>query len=139
MHELLTGGRPEHNIPIAPQDVITVPPAEMVYVLGHVRKPGAFTLKEKESMSVLQAIALAEGLERTASSKNAKLVRPAGDGRPANELPVDIQSILRGKQPNVPMQPNDILVIPDSMSKKVAVRTLEAVVQAGTGIVIWRR
>jgi hypothetical protein len=40
---------------------------------------------------------------------------------------------------DVPLQAGDILFIPDSTVKRVGMRTMEAIVQMGTGIVIWRR
>ena len=53
---------PEENIQIYPHDVVSVPKAEMVYVIGEVKRAGGFVLGEHQSISVLQALALAEGL-----------------------------------------------------------------------------
>lgn len=136
--DLLAGRVPQFNILIAPEDVISVPTAEMVYVLGLVRKPGGFTLKEKQTMTVLQALALAEGLEKTAAPGKARIIRPAA-GETSKEVAVNLTAVMNGKQENLNLRANDILVVPDSLSKKVAIRALEAAVQAGTGIMIWRQ
>jgi hypothetical protein len=51
---------------------------------------------------------------------------------------VDVKSVLKGKKPDVPLQGDDILFIPGSTGRKAALRALEATIQAGTGMAIWR-
>jgi polysaccharide export outer membrane protein len=58
---IMEGRNPQLNITIKPQDVISVPKGEMVYVIGSVKKSGGFVLGEKENVSVLQALSMAEG------------------------------------------------------------------------------
>jgi polysaccharide export outer membrane protein len=136
---LLEKGSPEANIEILAHDVINVPRAELVYVLGSVRKTGGFVLAERESMTVLQAIALAEGVQPVSSPQNARIIRSPEPGAPPVETPIDVKKILANKAPDQPLLPNDILFIPSSAAKSVGLRTLEAGVQMATGIVIWRR
>ena len=50
-----------------PHDVVTIPRARMVYVLGNVSKPGGYVLTDNETMSITKAIALAGGWDKTAS------------------------------------------------------------------------
>jgi polysaccharide export outer membrane protein len=134
---LLKGTAPESNITIVPQDVISVPRAELIYVSGSVKKPGGFPLSTNGSISVLQALSLAEGVAPDAASHNARIVRSRnGDGAP-QEIPVDVGNILRGKSPDFDLQPRDILFIPDSTSKKAGTRFAEAALQAVVGIAIW--
>src|SRR5579872_755997 len=130
---------PEENIAIQPNDVISVPRADMVYVIGEVKKSGGFPLNEHETVSVLQAVSLAEGLLTTAATEDARILRnpkPAGE---REEIPINLKKILSGKSRDVPLLPEDILFVPSSMSKKAGIRALEAVIQLGTGIAIWRR
>ncbi|HEV2195121.1 MAG TPA: polysaccharide biosynthesis/export family protein [Candidatus Acidoferrum sp.] len=129
---------PEENIQIFPHDVISVPKAEMVYVIGDVRRSGGFVLGEHQSISVLQALSLAEGLNGTADTAHARILRLKKDADQREELPVDVKSVLKGKKPDVPLQGDDILFIPGSTGKKAALRALEATIQAGTGMAIWR-
>jgi polysaccharide biosynthesis/export protein len=141
---LVNGRDPSDNILISPNDVISVPRAEMVYVTGNVNKPGAFPLNEHNGITVLQAISLAEGLKPEASAKNAKVFRPKGDGAEKEEIPVNVSAIMNGKtvngkSPDFTLQARDILFIPDSTSKKAGVRAAEAAVQAVTGMLIWGR
>jgi polysaccharide export outer membrane protein len=135
----MEGRSPQENILIMPYDVISVPRAELVYVIGSVRRAGGFVLNEREAISVLQALSLAEGLERTAAPQNARILRPAPDPSKRTEIPVDVKKILAGKSNDVPLQANDILFVPNSVAKSAALRTFEAAVQIGTGVVIYRR
>jgi polysaccharide biosynthesis/export protein len=130
--------RPEENIQIFPHDVISVPKAELVYVTGAVKKSGGFVLGEHQSISVLQASSLAEGLGTAPDSRHAKISRlnPGQDQRV--EIAVDLKSILQGKSKDVPMQGNDILFVPDNTGKRVALRVMEAAITTGTGLAIYR-
>jgi polysaccharide export outer membrane protein len=139
LRDLAEGRHPEANIVILPHDVITVPRAKLVYVIGEVRKSGGFVLRDRENMSVLQAISMAEGLNATAGSRHAKIIRPAEDGNPRAELPVDVKNILAGKSPDVPLRPNDILFVPNSTAKNATIRGIESAIQMGTGLVIWHK
>lgn len=136
---LLEATMPETNILIRPHDVISVPRAELVYVMGSVRKPGGFPLAERESITVLQAIAMAEGVDPTAAPANAKILRTTELASNAKELPINVKRILSNQAPDQPLQPNDVLFIPNSATKSVSLRILEAGIQMGTGVVIWRR
>jgi polysaccharide export outer membrane protein len=129
---------PGDNIQIFPNDVISVPKAEMVYVIGEVKRSGGFVLGEKSSISVLQALSLAEGLNGDADTHHARILRLNSDADKREELPVDLKDVLKGKKPDVAMKGDDILFIPSSTGKKAGVRVLEAAIQTGTGLAIWR-
>ncbi len=136
--EIMEAKNPEENIQIFPHDVISVPKAEMVYVIGEVKRSGGFVLGEHQSISVLQALSLAEGLSGPADTRHAKILRLQRDADQREELAVDVKGVLTGKKPDVALQGDDILFIPSSTSKKAALRTLEAAIQTGTGLAIWR-
>jgi polysaccharide biosynthesis/export protein len=130
---------PDENIDVLPGDVITVPKADLVYVVGAVHRSGGFPLSEKEQISVLQAVSLAEGLDHVAGAKNARILRQANPGAERTEIPVNVQEIIDGRAKDVSLQANDILFIPNSMAKSASIRALEAVIQTGTGVIIWGR
>jgi polysaccharide biosynthesis/export protein len=135
---MMEAANPEENIELKPYDVISVPKAKLVYIVGSVRRPGGFALNEKDTISVLQAISLAEGLEKTASAGKAVILRNANGGAPSSEVPVNVQHILSGKSKDVQLSANDILFIPESKTKAIAFRTVEALVQTGTGMAIYK-
>jgi polysaccharide biosynthesis/export protein len=137
--EILEAKNPEDNILMMPDDVITVPRAELVYVIGEVNKAGGFILTERSNMSVLQAVSMAEGLGRTANASHAKILRlEPGQEQQRTEVAVNLKKILDGTSNDVPLQAGDILFVPGSTAKKAGARTLEAVVQAAVGAAIWR-
>jgi polysaccharide biosynthesis/export protein len=137
--DLLAGKSPAENIRVYPHDVITVPAAESVYVMGEVRKPGEVALKDNASISVLKALASAEGFGPAPAYKEARIVRLVEGTKERKEIPVDLKRILAGTAEDVAMRPNDILVIPPSGPKKAATRAVEAAIQTVTGIAIWHR
>ena len=141
--EIMDAQLPQGNIQILPHDVISVPRAEMVYVIGDVKRSGGFVIGESESMSVLQVLSLAEGMNGTADRRRAKILRESPAARQRVEIPVDITAILDGKTQDVALHGDDILFIPSSSGKKASLRALEAAIQTGsgllTGLVIWRR
>jgi polysaccharide export outer membrane protein len=135
---LMRNADPRDNITLEPEDVLTVPRADLVYVLGEVKKSGGFTLQEQESLSLLQALSLAEGMLGTAAAGNARILKARPNGG-RQEIAVDLRKTMAGNGPDVQLHPGDVLFIPNSMSKKIAIRGLEAAIQLGTGILIWRR
>jgi polysaccharide export outer membrane protein len=139
LQNLLEAKNPAENPEICPEDVITLARAPLVYVMGEVRKPGGFPLREREQTSVLEAISLAEGLLRTASSTGVRILRAQPNGGQRIEIAVNLKTILNGKSADIPVQPNDILVVPNNAPRNAMLRAAEAAVQMGTGVVIWRR
>lgn len=137
--ELLQKRTPELNIPIMPNDVITVPVSETVYVVGDVHKPGGFLLGEHKDMSVLQAVAMAEGISGTSDAKHSRIIHHAPDNSIIGETPVNVKQILAGKAADVPLGGGDILFVPGSMSKKAGARTAEAIIQTASGMAVWGR
>ncbi len=133
---LLEARDPAANIKVEPGDVITVPKGKMIYVVGDVNRAGGFVIGENDTLTVLKAISLAEGLKGTADSAHARILRSIGPGEHAEES-FDVRKLLAGKTKDVPLRADDILFIPSSMSKKIASRAIEAAIAAGTGIAIW--
>ena len=138
LQQVMEGKDAQSSLPVKPFDVITVPRAKMVYVIGEVKKPGGFVLREAEHISVLQALAMAEGMNRTAGGNSARVLRPEMTGGERQEIPVNLSDILSGKKKDVPLNPGDILFIPNSAAKSATMRSIEAAIQLATGLVIWR-
>jgi polysaccharide export outer membrane protein len=140
LDDVLAAKTPSDNILIQPGDVVSIPKGEIVYVVGDVHRPGGFPLTSHESMSLLQAISLAEGFAPNAATRSAKILRPVpgASGMP-KEIPIDVKNIFAGKAPDVPLYANDILFIPDSAAKSGTRRAAEAVLQVVTGVAIYSR
>jgi len=74
-----------------------------------------------------------------ADARNAKILRSQSGKEQRIEIAVNIKKILDGTSKDVPLQAGDILFLPTSGAKKAGTRTLDAVVQVATGVVIFRR
>ena len=135
---LLEAKNPEYNILVQPHDVITVPRAHMVYVIGEVDRAGGFVLRERQSVSVLQALALAGGLGRSPAMRRAKILRPEVGRADKVEIALDLKSIMAGTATDVELRRDDILFVPKSGANAAAKAAARAAVAVGSGITIWR-
>ncbi|MGA2589622.1 MAG: polysaccharide biosynthesis/export family protein [Bryobacteraceae bacterium] len=127
---------PEYNILIRPHDVLSVPRAQQVYVLGEVNKVGPLPLNEGQSISVLEAVSSSGGMLRTAAASHARILRPVPGQLNRTELAVDVSKIMAGKSEDIRLLAGDIFVIPGSTGKHAVARALEAAVQAGTLVAV---
>jgi polysaccharide export outer membrane protein len=137
--KILEAGGSEQNIVIMAHDLISVARARLLYVLGEVRKPGGFPLGSRQRVSVLEALSMAEGFSRTAAPHKARILRVVAGSPQRKEMPVDLNKIMSSKEPNRMMEPDDILVVPNNAAKSATLRGIEAAIQMGTGVVIWRQ
>jgi polysaccharide export outer membrane protein len=135
--ELTADGSPKENVPISPGDSIVVERSGIVYVVGDVTKPGGFPVNNRTTLTVLQALALAEGTKPNAALNDSKLIRKT-EGN-LSGTPIPLKQIIAGKSPDLPLQAGDIVFVPTSLAKGAARRSLEAIVQVATGVVIYRR
>jgi len=139
LDDLQASKNPADNILIYPNDIVSIPKAEIVYVMGNVHKSGGFQLSSHPTISLLQAIALAEYMDNNAKPEKAMILRQpqGGDGTP-KEIPVNISLILANKAPDIALQGNDILYVPNSAMKTVSRRAAEAIIQAAVGAAVFR-
>jgi polysaccharide export outer membrane protein len=137
LKDIVQASNPEENILIRPYDIISVPRAELIYVIGEVKKPGGFTLYERGTISGLQALALADGFTTTASPNKAMLIRRLRDGSRI-EIPAPLKEIMSGKKPDIDVLPEDILFIPTNGAKSALMRTVETAISAATSVAIYR-
>lgn len=132
---LIDAADPSLNIQLQGGDTILVPQARDIYVLGNVKKPGAFPVQDNGKTTVLQALALAEGLTPDAH-KVAYIYRKDGSGA-KQEIPVQLGQIVKRKSPDVPLQPDDILYVPDNAGKREAKKIMEFTVPAVAAAAIY--
>lgn len=117
MSDLVSGKDLASSIEVRNGDVVSVSSAQLVYVVGAVTKPGGYTMSDVTSgVTVVQAVALAEGL-KTVASHHALIVRQSTSETARLEIPVDIGQMMAGKTADVLLAPNDILYVPKSGAK----------------------
>lgn len=118
---------------------IRVPEASRIFVVGNVRKPGGFPVREEADTSVLRLVALSEGL-LPFSAKLAYIYRHDPDGA-KHEIPVELERILQRKSPDVPLQADDVFYVPDNRARRNLAAAIDRVANFGSstasGLLIW--
>jgi len=139
LQDLLVSGDSVYNVPVYGGDTVTVPPAGIVYVLGFgVAQQGGYVLQgHGEQITALKALALAHGPTNFAKLDDSLILRmnPATGQR--DSIPVHLKEIQKNTAPDVPLQTNDILYIPDSRGKKALARGTEIAISVGTGVALY--
>jgi polysaccharide export outer membrane protein len=123
---------PENNIVILPEDVISIPKAEMIYVLGDVNRPGTLPLTSSQTMSALEALSNAGGATRTAKSEKSRILRAKPGSTRRTEILIDLKQIQNGKADDVRLLAGDILFVPSG--NRGSGRALEALIQGGIAV-----
>jgi polysaccharide export outer membrane protein len=123
------------NVEIFAGDTVMVSRAGVVYVVGDVGKPSGVIMDNGTDMTVLQAIAMAQGTQPTAALNKAKLIRKTPNG--PQEMPLALKDMLASKAPDVRLQAEDIIFVPNSAAKSAGRRTLEAIIQSATGLAVY--
>lgn len=139
LKSLLDSVNPRDNVLVYPGDLVKVRRAGVIYVVGEVRMPGGFVLKTNENISVLQALALAQGLTRTSAKSRARIIRTDETTGSRTETPINLDRILKGKMADPLLRPKDIVFIPNSTGRSALYRSGEAAIAVGTGVAIYRR
>lgn len=137
LHDVMEGRNPNDNILIETNDVVMIPKARLLYVVGEVQKPGAYVMSEKDSVTVLQAVALAGGLTSMAAPKNAKILyQKTGEGN-RTEVATNVRKILDGQAPDIALHADDILFVPSNLPKSVGGKALQTAINMA-GVAVWR-
>jgi len=138
LNELMESGDTTNNIILQAGDVVTVPHAGIVYVLGAVSRPGGFVLaNDRSHMSTLKILALAGGLNRTAKKDRAVIIRKDAQGQ-QHEVAVNLKAVLERTAEDIQLQPSDILYVPESASKQALLRAAEFGLAIGTAVTLYR-
>jgi polysaccharide export outer membrane protein len=131
-----TGQENSGNPLIEPGDTVVVSKAGQVYVVGDVVRPGQYLMDHDEQLTIVQALALAQGANRTALLKHSVIIRKTDAGR--TKIPVDVQKVLTMQSTDLTLVDNDILFIPVSRAKRAVDRSIEAIVQTAVGAASYR-
>jgi polysaccharide biosynthesis/export protein len=138
LNELIETGDMRNNIPLQAGDVVTVPHAGIVYVLGAVNRPGGFVLaNDRTEMTTMKVLALAGGLTKVAKTDRAVIIRKSDQGK-QTETPVDLAKILDHKSEDIQMRASDILFVPNSRGKEFMYQAIQASLGIGTAVAIYR-
>lgn len=104
---------------VYPGDIVMVPNAPVIYIMGDVGRPGGYAMSSNAShLTMLQAIARAGSANKTSVPSKVRLIRNTGDG--TKETRVRLDAMEKGKIPDIDLQANDIIFVPFSWMKNVA-------------------
>ncbi len=138
---LVDAADPELNLTLTGGEEVRVPETSKIYVVGNVRKPGSFPVQNGSETTVLQLLALSEGLMPFAGKEAYIYRREAGGAK--NEIPIPLGKILERKSPDVALVADDILYVPDNKKRRMTIGAIQQIVGFGaataTGMLIWRR
>jgi len=138
LNDLLETGDARNNMALQGGDIVTVPHAGIVYVLGAVSRPGGFVVtNDRAQLSTLKALALAGGLSPTAKKNQAVIIRKDMAGQ-QHQVVVDLGKILKQETEDVRLQASDVLYVPQSGSKQALLRAAEIGLGIGTAVAIFR-
>ena len=128
------GAALDENAVVYPGDLVVVPRAGIVYVLGDVGRPGGLAMQDKGNLTVLQAIAQAGGANYTASMNSSYLLHKSDAGYVTTRL--KIADMMRGRIKDVQLMPSDILYIPPSKMKHLVSNT-QSLMSSAAGAVVY--
>jgi len=114
--DLFFKGDAKLNIPLEPDDIVTVPIDKLVpiYVFGQVRNPGALQVRKSSLPTLTQAIAQAGGFAERAVRSRVQIRRKDASGKEL-EITVNVRNILRGRIRDIPLEENDTVYVPESL------------------------
>jgi polysaccharide export outer membrane protein len=120
---------------VNPGDQVIVPLAGIVYLLGDLNRPGGYVMSENGKITLLQALAMAGGPTRTAAENSARLLRTTATGYA--EQPLPLKDIMKGKRPDLELQPRDIVYVPFSLIKNTLLGS-QAILGAASSAAVYR-
>lgn len=107
-----------------------------LYVLGDVGRPGGYVMQNSGRITLLEAVALAQGPNRTAAKKHTRLIRKNPSG--VQEASLDLKQLLEGRAPDPELRPEDIIYIPPSTPKSILMHSTPAVMQSTASAAIYQ-
>jgi polysaccharide export outer membrane protein len=119
---------------------IRVLPAGRIFIVGGVQRPGPVPVSDVESITLLEAVSLAGGALPEAGTK-ALVLRTSVVDASRQELTFDIRKLMRGQEPDVPLQANDLVFIPHSRARRYTDTGITSALSTlifGAGVLLWR-
>lgn len=139
MKKLMKDADPSVNHELHGGEEVRVPEAGKIFVVGNVRKPGAFAVRDAGDNSVLRMVALSEGLMPFAA-KEAYIYRRDEKGA-KQEIPVALEKIMQRKSPDVILETDDVFYIPDNKTRRTTFTVIDRITAFGSatasGLLIW--
>ena len=137
LSDLLESGNSTFDIPVLGGDVVSVPRAGIIYVVGAVTRPGGFVMQnDRDRMTTLKILSLAGGMTGSAKERQAVILRKNLETGKRDEFPVDLKKVMQLKTEDVMLQSSDILFVPDSSGKKALRRAGDIAIGLTSGVAL---
>ncbi|MGC2301505.1 MAG: polysaccharide biosynthesis/export family protein [Acidobacteriaceae bacterium] len=107
----------ETNIPLMAGDTVIVPKVGNVFVIGEVKTPSAIALSSNAPITVMRAIAMAGGVSFGAALSRVVVIRRTPDDEHV-EIQMDLKKVINGKEKDIALASDDVLVVPSSNFKR---------------------
>ena len=114
--EVFVRGDQRWNLPVIPGDIVSVSVRETItiFCLGEMKTTGAITFQSEDRITMLKLVARAGGFTDRAAKGSIRIRRTDADGKQL-DIPVNYNRILSGKDPDVLLQPDDIVIVKESL------------------------
>jgi polysaccharide export outer membrane protein len=119
-------GKPEANPYLEAGDIVTVPEADQVYVVGNVFMP--LTIALREPITLTRAIAMAGGLKQDTKKDKIRVLRTEPGTSVRKEITVDLTAIEKKRSDDLALAPNDIIDVPTNAGKSFLRSLIQGVV-----------
>jgi polysaccharide export outer membrane protein len=127
----------ERQVLVNPGDIVLVAKAGIVYVLGDVNHPGGYAMTNNESqMTMLEVLALAGGVSKTARQSGTRLIRKDPGGS-YSDRQLSVGDLQKGKIPDVSMQAGDVVYVPFSFGRNLAVFGAGSIAASATSAAVY--
>ena len=121
---------------VNPGDTLYVAKAGIVYILGDVGRPGGYAMTNNEAqLTVLELTARAGGTNHSAVPSHARLIHRTAQGY--QEEPLSLSDMQKGKKPDVALSADDIVYVPFSYMRSLAMNS-SGIVSAATSAAIYQ-
>jgi polysaccharide export outer membrane protein len=138
LNDLLETGDTKNNISLQAGDVVTVPHAGIIYVLGAVQKPGGYVLaNDRSQLTTMKVLSLAGGNTRVAKLDRAVIIRKDSQGK-QSQTAIDLKKVLTFQAEDLKMRPSDVLYIPEDKTKAALIQAAQIALAVGTAVAIYR-
>ena len=109
----LMKGDISQNLTLQPGDTVVVPIADVAYIQGEVKKPGAIRITKE--LTIVEAISMAGGFTDLAAPKRVTLLR--GSSTQKENIRVNVDEMIKDPKaaPDIRLKPNDILIVPQRL------------------------
>ena len=140
LQDLLESGNADYNIQVRGGDIVSIPRAGIIYILGNgIVQQGEYVLQgHGQQVTALKAVALAHGFTSYSKADDSVILRNDPKTGQRIEIPVHLKQISKHKTIDVPLESNDVLMVPDSKGRRMLAQGTATAVGIGTGVAVYR-